>query len=50
MGLIMFVLSKFMNDKEIATLCVATDVFINAQITDALSNSMLSNFMQEPLF
>lgn len=40
-GISYVVLSKFMNDKEIATLCVATDIFINAQITDALSNSML---------
>ncbi len=35
------ILREFMNDAEIATLCVATDIFINAQTTDALSNSML---------
>lgn len=35
------ILSEFMNDDEIAEVCLATDVFINAQITDAMSSSMI---------
>jgi len=34
-------LKEFMNDEEIATLCLATDIFINGQTTDAISASML---------
>lgn len=35
------VLTEFMNDEQIAVLCAATDIFVNAQITDALSTSMM---------
>lgn len=36
-------LTEFMNDDQIAELCLATDVFINAQTTDAISASMLEH-------
>ena len=37
------ILEQFMNDKEIAELCLATDYFINAQTTDAFSSSMIEH-------
>ncbi|WP_300453197.1 glycosyltransferase [Fusobacterium sp.] len=37
------ILEKFMDDFEISRLCVATDLFINAQTTDAQSSSMLEH-------
>ncbi len=42
-GIDYIILRDFMNDDEIADLCLATDIFINAQITDALSSSMLEH-------
>lgn len=39
-----FILHDFMDDTQIAQLCVSTDIFINAQITDALSSSMIEQF------
>lgn len=36
-------LTEFMNDDQIADLCLSTDVFINAQTTDAISASMLEH-------
>lgn len=40
-GFRVLILTEFMNDEQIATLCAATDIFVNAQTTDALSTSML---------
>lgn len=37
-------LTEFMNDDQIAELCLSTDIFINAQTTDAISASMLEHF------
>lgn len=42
-GIKHIVLEDFMNDDEIARMCVASDMFINAQTTDALSASMLEH-------
>ena len=36
-------LANFMDNEQIADLCLCTDIFINAQITDALSSSMLEH-------
>ncbi len=40
-GIAGILLTQFMNDEQIAEVCLSTDVFINAQTTDALSASML---------
>ena len=37
-------ISDFMNNDQIADLCISTDIFINAQTTDALSSSMIEQF------
>ncbi len=37
------ILDKFMNDEKISGLCISTDIFINAQITDAMSASLLEH-------
>lgn len=37
------ILEKFMNDDEMAELCLATDYFINAQTTDAFSSTMIEH-------
>lgn len=37
------ILTAFMNDDQIADLCLSTDVFVNAQTTDAISASMLEH-------
>ena len=42
-GFDVLILTEFMNDEQIATLCAATDIFVNAQTTDALSTSMLEH-------
>ena len=38
-----FLLKEFMDDDHIAELCLSTDIFINAQTTDAISASMLEH-------
>ena len=40
-GVPSIVFTDFMDDEQISEVCVATDIFINAQTTDALSSSML---------
>lgn len=42
-------LTRFMDDEQIADLCLATDMFINAQITDAISGSMLEHIYAETI-
>lgn len=42
-------LTRFMDDEQIADLCLASDIFLNAQITDAISGSMLEHIYAETI-
>ena len=43
------ILEKFMNDDEVAQLCLATDYFINAQTTDAFSSTMIEHIYADSI-
>jgi len=41
------VLTEFMSDEEVSDLRILTDIFVNAQVTDALSGSVCENLFAE---